>query len=137
MLLSSVVKDSGGRQELRQKGRALLKRENNGWHLRYTAADESGQRSAGDIRLQGTAVAVRSITGGYTLELEPGRTTALRLSAEGCAAALDIKTRRAFWDLESESQGRIELDYVMLAAGETVSEISLRMQLKKNKESKP
>ena len=131
MTLRSTVQDTAGRQKLCQRGHALLEKEKEGWRLRYSAKDEAGGRSGGDIRLHGGTVMMRSMTGGYTLELDPGRTTALCLGEGGSRLVLDIETRRACWDLTGTDEGRIELDYAMLSAGEIVSEISLQMLLRK------
>ena len=137
LLIKSTAADAGGRHEICRQGRGLLRKEENGWHLRCTARDESGGRSGWDIRLRDSAVTVRSMTGGYTMDLEPGRTTAMRLSAGGQDLTMEIETHSIRWALDDENRGRIELNYTMCAAGEKLSDISLQIQLRKNKENKP
>lgn len=129
--IRSVSEGQDGRHEFTGKGNGLLQQETDGWRLRCTARNESGERGGWDIQLRNPLVTVHSMVDSYVLELDPGRTTALRLDAGGKTAEMEIKTHRILWSLDDEDRGRIELDYTMLAAGETVSHISLQMQLKK------
>ena len=131
LLVRSVSEDPYGRHEFSQTGNGLIQKETDGWRLRYTNRDQSGERGYWDIRIRDSLVTIHSIAGSYVLELDPGQTTTLRLDAGGNTAEMEIKTHRISWSLDDEKQGRIELDYTMLAAGEIVSDMSLQMQLKK------
>ena len=131
LLVRSVSEGPDGRHEFSQTGNGLIQKETDGWRLRYTARDESGERGGWDLRLRESFVTVQSMTGSYVLELDPGRRTFLRLDAGGNTAEMEIETHRISWSLDDERRGRIEMDYTMLIAGEIISGMSLQMQLKK------
>ena len=129
--LLSTVTEEGVRQEIRQTGRGLLRREQDGDRLRLAASDESGRRSGWDLKFTGAGVTVRSITAGYTLHLDPARTTVLRYPAGGAVLELGIRTHRVLRDLDGPEEGRIEMEYTMLSGDKPVSELSLRLQMRK------
>ena len=51
--LLSRSRYDGGEDVLAFAGNGLLKRVEDGWHLRYTASAQEGSRMASDIRLAG------------------------------------------------------------------------------------
>ena len=61
--LLSRSRYEGGEDVLAFAGNGLLKRTDDGWHLRYIAASQDGSRMASDVRLENGTATVRNITG--------------------------------------------------------------------------
>ena len=118
----------GGEDVLAFAGNGLLKRTENGWHLRYTASSQDGSHMASDVRLENGRATVRNITGDYTLILDPGETTQARIPTQLGALTMAVTTRGLDWQLE-EAPGRIMMDYTLTALGQTLSDLHLTVYL--------
>lgn len=129
--LCSVVSADGQQETLHQTGRGLLTRTEDGWRLRYVAADEAGEKSQADIRLTAEGASVRNCIAGYTMYLHPDQTTAAGIQTPYGRMDLHVRTRRVHWTLDGDTQGTIELEYTLLAGGQTVTDLCLRLQLSK------
>ena len=118
----------GGEDVLAFAGNGLLKRTENGWHLRYTASSQDGSHMASDVRLEDGRATVRNITGDYTLILDPRETTQARIPTQLGALTMAVTTRGLDWQLE-EAPGRIMMDYTLTALGQTLSDLHLTVYL--------
>ena len=118
----------GGEDVLAFAGNGLLKRTENGWHLRYTASSQDGSHMASDVRLEDGRATVRNITGDYTLILDPRETTQARIPTQLGALTMAVTTRGLDWQLE-EAPGRIIMDYTLTALGQTLSDLHLTVYL--------
>ncbi len=136
VMIRSVITAQGEREEMCQTGRGLLRHDEDGYHLRYSAIDETGQRSNNAVRMTGEGITVHNTSAGYTLQLNPEQDTVLRLRAGGAVLEMGIITRRVRWTLEGEEQGTIEMDYTMLSGGTPVSDVCLRIQIEKEEKEK-
>lgn len=126
--LLSRSRYDGGEDVLAFAGNGLLKRVEDGWHLRYTASAQDGSRMASDIRLAGETALVRNITGDYTLILDPQKTTQARIPTQVGALTMEVTTRCLDWQLE-EAPGRIKMEYTLMAMGQTLSDLHLTIYL--------
>ena len=122
--LLSRSRYDGGEDVLAFSGNGLLKRTENGWHLRYTAASPDGSHMASDIRLEGRRAVVRNITGDYTITLEKNEKTEARIPTQMGVLTMAVNTRQLEWQLE-EAPGRMIMDYTLMAMGQTVSDLHL------------
>lgn len=129
--LRSIVSADGQWEELHQTGRGLLTTAENGWRLRYVAADEVGEKSQMDIYLTAEGAAVRNCIAGYTMYLQPGQTTDAKIQTPYGWMDMRACTRRVHWNLDGDEQGTIELEYTLLAGSETVTDLCLCLQLSK------
>ena len=119
---------SGGEDVLAFSGKGLLKKTQEGWHLRYTASAQDGSRVASDLRLEGNRAVVRNISGDYTLTLDPQETTQGRIPTAMGKLTMDVHTRSLSWQLE-EAPGRITMEYTLTALGQTLSDLHLTVYL--------
>ena len=126
--LLSRSRYEGGEDTLAFAGNGLLRREGEGWHLRYTAAAQDGSRVATDLRLEDGKAIVRNITGDYTMTLDRETTTKTRIPTEMGALTMDVTTRSLDWQLE-EAPGRLIMDYTLTALGQTLSDLHLTVYL--------
>ena len=126
--LLSRSRYDGGEDVLAFAGSGLLKRTENGWHLRYTASSQDGSHMASDLRLEDGAATLRNITGDYTMTLDEKKTTQARIPTAMGALTMDVYTRSLTWQLE-EAPGRIIMDYTLTALGQTVSDLHLTVYL--------
>lgn len=126
--LVSRSRYEGGEDLLHFEGNGLLKREKGGWHLRYTASARDGSRMASDLCLADGVAALRNITGGYTLTLDPRQVTRAQIPTQAGTLTMAVKTRQVDWQLE-EAPGRIMMDYTLMALGQTVSDLHLTVYL--------
>ena len=126
--LLSRSRYDGGEDVLAFAGSGLLKRTENGWHLRYTASSQDGSHMASDLRLEDGAATLRNITGDYTMTLDEKKTTQARIPTAMGALTMDVHTRSLTWRLE-ETPGRIIMDYTLTALGQTVSDLHLTVYL--------
>ena len=126
--LLSRSRYDGGEDVLAFAGSGLLKRMENGWHLRYTASSQDGSHMASDLRLEDGAATLRNITGDYTMTLDEKKTTQARIPTAMGALTMDVYTRSLTWQLE-EAPGRIIMDYTLTALGQTVSDLHLTVYL--------
>ena len=126
--LLSRSRYQGGEDVLAFAGNGLLKKEEQGWRLRYTAAAQDGSHMASDVRLEGGTAVLRNITGGYTLTLDPRKKTQARIPTEMGALTMEVTTRCLDWQLE-EAPGRIIMDYTLTALGQTLSDLHLTVYL--------
>ena len=126
--LLSRSRYEGGEDLLHFEGNGLLKREKGGWHLRYTASARDGSRMASDLCLADGVAALRNITGGYTLTLDPRQVTRAQIPTQAGTLTMAVKTRQVDWQLE-EAPGRIMMDYTLMALGQTVSDLHLTVYL--------
>ena len=111
----------GGEDVLVFIGSGLLKRTDEGWRLRYTAAAEDGSRVASDIALHDGCAAVRNMTnGGYTMQLDPASPTAARIPTAVGALTMQVVTEKLNWSLDAEASGRINMRYKLLALQQTL-----------------
>ena len=124
----SLSRYEGGEDKLAFAGKGLLRREGEGWHLRYTAASPDGSHLATDLRLENGAATLRNITGDYTMTLDKENTTKTRVPTQMGALTMDVTTRSLDWQLE-EAPGRIIMDYTLTALGQTVSDLHLTVYL--------
>ena len=122
--LLSRSRYEGGEDVLSFAGNGLLKRAENGWHLRYTAASPDGSHMASDIRLEGQRAVVRNITGDYTITLDKSEKTQARIPTQMGVLTMAVNTRQLEWQLE-EAPGRMIMDYTLMAMGQTVSDLHL------------
>ncbi len=129
--IRSVITAQGEREEMRQTGRGLLRHDEDGYHLRYSATDEAGERSNNALKMTGEGITVHNTSTGYTLQLNPERATVLRLQAGGSVLEMGIETRRVHWALDGDEQGEIAMDYTMLSGGTPISDVCLRMKIEK------
>lgn len=126
--LLSRSRYEGGEDVLAFAGNGLLKRTDDGWHLRYTAASQDGSRMASDVRLENGTATVRNITGDYTLTLDPREKTQARIPTQVGTLTMAVTTRQLDWQLE-ETPGRIIMDYTLMALGQTLSDLHLTIHL--------
>ena len=126
--LVSRSRYEGGEDLLHFEGNGLLKREKGGCHLRYTASARDGSRMASDLCLADGVAALRNITGGYTLTLDPRQVTRAQIPTQAGTLTMAVKTRQVDWQLE-EAPGRIMMDYTLMALGQTVSDLHLTVYL--------
>ena len=126
--LLSRSRYDGGEDVLAFAGSGLLKRTENGWHLRYTASSQDGSHMASDLRLADGVGILRNITGDYTLTLDPRKTTEARIPTPMATLTMAVNTRHLEWHLE-EAPGRIIMDYTLTALGQTVSDLHLMVYL--------
>ena len=126
--LVSRSRYEGGEDVLHFEGNGLLKRKKGGWHLRYTASARDGSRMASDLCLADGVAALRNITGGYTLTLDPRQVTRAQIPTQAGTLSMAVKTRQVDWQLE-EAPGRIMMDYTLMALGQTVSDLHLTVYL--------
>ena len=126
--LLSRSRYDGGEDVLAFAGSGLLKRTENGWHLRYTASSQDGSHMASDLRLEDGAATLRNITGDYTLTLDPKQKTEARIPTPVATLTMAVTTRQLEWHLE-EAPGRIIMDYTLTAVGQTVSDLHLMVYL--------
>jgi uncharacterized beta-barrel protein YwiB (DUF1934 family) len=126
--LLSRSRYDGGEDVLAFAGSGLLKRTENGWHLRYTASSQDGSHMASDLRLEDGAATLRNITGDYTLTLDPKQKTEARIPTPVATLTMAVTTRPLEWHLE-EAPGRIIMDYTLTALGQTVSDLHLMVYL--------
>ncbi len=119
----------GGTDTLTYSGSGLLRREEGGWHLRYTAHGEDGSALASDVQLcQGYAL-LRNIGAGYTLRLEVGREEEICLPTPQGELALQVRAHSLAWQVEQPA-GEIHMDYTLSTAGEPLSRLELTIQLR-------
>ena len=126
--LLSRSRYEGGEDLLHFEGNGLLKKENSGWHLRYTASARDGSRMASDLRLAEGVATLRNITGDYTLTLDPRRETQTQIPTQAGTLTMAVKTRQVDWQL-NKAPGRITMDYTLMALGQTVSDLHLTVYL--------
>ena len=126
--LLSRSRYDGGEDVLAFAGSGLLKRMENGWHLRYTASSQDGSHMASDLRLEDGAATLRNITGDYTLTLDPNQKTEARIPTSVATLTMAVTTRQLEWHLE-EAPGCIIMDYTLTALGQTVSDLHLMVYL--------
>ena len=124
----SLSRYEGGEDRLAFAGKGLLRRQGEGWHLRYTAASPDGSHLATDLRLENGVAALRNITGDYTMTLDKEATTQARIPTAMGALTMDVHTRSLDWQLE-DAPGRIIMDYTLTALGQTVSDLHLTVYL--------
>lgn len=131
--VESVTVCGDQRDVLRFAGRGVLEAGEDGWRLRYTAADAGGNVVASGMRLEngGRAVIVNE-SGGYELLLDPGKETALYIAAEGGRLRLGVRTETAAWEL-SGPEGNILLGYTLFSDGAPVSALRLSIELKEER----
>lgn len=118
----------GGEDVLVFAGAGLLRKEEDNWHLRYTAKSNDGETVGSDILLSAGGAAVRNITAGYTLKLTTEATTESRIPTPLGPVGVDVATRRLDWQLET-APGRIDMDYRLMALNETLSDVQLTIHL--------
>jgi len=118
----------GGEDVLVFAGAGLLRKEEENWHLRYTAKSGSGETMGSDILLRGDGAVVRNITAGYTLKLTINETTESRIPTSMGSLGVKVNTRRLEWQLEN-APGRIDMDYTLMALNETLSDVQLTIHL--------
>ncbi|MBQ3532826.1 MAG: DUF1934 domain-containing protein [Oscillospiraceae bacterium] len=118
----------GGEDVLVFAGAGLLRREENNWHLRYSAKSDSGESMGSDILLHDEGATVRNITGGYTLQLTPKTVTQSRIPTQLGNIGVEVTTHRLDWKLDA-APGQINMDYTLMALGQTLSEVQLTIHL--------
>ena len=118
----------GGEDVLVFAGAGLLRKEEDNWHLRYTAKSDAGETMGSDILLSAGGAAVRNITAGYTLKLTTEETTESRIPTPLGSLGVNVATRRLGWQLET-APGRIDMDYTLMALNETLSDVQLTIHL--------
>ena len=126
--LLSRSRYEGGEDVLAFAGNGLLKRTEQGWHLRYTAASNDGSRMASDLRLENGIAVLRNITGDYTITLDETAVTQARIPTAMGPLTMDVHTRSLDWQLE-EAPGRIIMDYTLTVLGQTASDLHLTVYL--------
>lgn len=119
----------GGEDLLVFTGNGLLKRTETGWRLRYSAKGEDGSPAASDVELHGTTAAVRNITGGYTLPLDPAQETCAQIPTAAGALHMAVVTEQLNWALEEETSGHINMHYKLLAMQQTLSDLHVSIHL--------
>lgn len=119
----------GGEDLLVFTGSGLLKRTADGWRLRYSAKGEDGSPSASDIELCGHRAAVRNITGGYTLQLDPTQQTLAQIPTAAGMLHMTVITEQLIWALEGEASGDINMHYKLLAQQQILSDLHVSIHL--------
>ena len=119
----------GGEDRLVFTGNGILKRTEDGWHLRYPAKGEDGSPAASDVALHGTTAAVRNITGGYTLPLDPAQQTLTHIPTAAGILPISVVTEELNWALEDTASGRIQMHYKLLAMHQTLSDLRVSIHL--------
>ncbi len=132
--IRSVITAQGEREEMCQTGRGLLRHDEDGYHLRYSATDEAGQPSNNALKMTGEGITVHNTSIGYTLQLNPECPTILRMRSGGAVLEMGIETRHIHWALEGDKPGEIAMDYTMLHGGAPISDVCLRITIEKDKE---
>ncbi len=120
----------GGEEEMTFKGNGLLKMTEQGFHLRYTAADESGVKTASDVTAENGAVRLRIVgENGYTLWLDPDRPTDNPIPTEAGRLSIRAVTQRLDWQMD-DAQGELTMDYTLLTQGITLSSMCVSIQMR-------
>ena len=120
----------GGEEELTFTGKGLLKMTEQGFHLRYTADDGSGVKTASDVMAENGTVRLRIVgENGYTLWLDPTRPTDNPIPTEAGRLSIRAVTNRLDWRLDAE-QGELLMDYTLLAQGITLSDMCVSIQMR-------
>lgn len=120
----------GGEDVLVFTGTGLLRKEEDNWHLRYTAANDSGERMGSDILLHSDGATVRNITAHYTLVLTTASVTESRIPTQLGSIGVEVTTRRLDWQLDT-APGQVHMDYTLMALGQTLSDLQLTIYLTK------
>lgn len=127
--LLSLSRYNGDSDLLTFSGNGLLKRTQNGWHLRYTAGAPDGSRMASDIRLENGIAIIRNITGNYSLTLDPQEDTQSRIPTSAGTLTMAVHTRTLDWQLDT-APGRIIMSYTLMSLGQTLSDLHLTIHLR-------
>ena len=131
--VESASSFAGMKDVLNFTGMGTLEKTDDGYHLRYTAANDiDGSVVDSDVKLeQATHRAVvinENGQYGYGLLLDPKATTATKIEAGGGALVLNVVTREVSWDL-GKKQGSIIFDYTFLQGMQPMSALHLRLDL--------
>lgn len=123
----STSRYEGGEETAVFHGRGLLRRQEGAWRLRYTASTPEGGRLASEVRLEGDCAFLQTLgPEGYTLPLDLHQTTTARIPTAAGILPITVHTRHLRWDEDG-----IQMAYTLLAGKETLSQLEVAIQLRK------